>query len=168
MKPHFLNTGMKGQEKGWSKTSVAQVPRYRWLPWWTKKTIYELSLHEDPAKRFTFVTSDERFIQPPMQSLTDDGSVPALAQLLIPKDRFLIFYIHDPCCTYGGLFVSRDYGKTYHYETFTMAQCDALLIEGVKGDPYPGGSVQACAIWSAVVAATPCRDYGKGDAWLKN
>jgi hypothetical protein len=156
MKAGFYNSGQNGQLKGYD----AYVIRYEhnWIL--ADTAIYHFTL--TPIHPLFFIHPDGRWMQPNKMFETDQGSVPALVQLFIPKDRFIGFYFHDSGYASKGLWVSHDKGVTWKFEPFTRKQLDDLLHDMVLLDPEPAGECQANSIWTGVRIGG-WASYGKGD-----
>lgn len=87
---------------------IGDVPRYEFLNGtWLGRHFLTKSLYEYTADKFdplTFITPFELHIQPDKHFPHDMGSVPAFAQILFPKDRFLASYLfHDSGYDHKGL-----------------------------------------------------------------
>ena len=158
MQAGFLNSGFDGTPRGFDLREI-DIQR-TWLLW--EKMIYEFTLNV--RHPLTYVTEDGRFIQPDKHFQTDQGSLPPFIQPLIcAKDRAIGFYIHDSAYTEGGMYVSRDEGKTYKFEEMLRENVDALLFEMCKHDPRPLNIAQRYAIWCGVRIGGGIAGYNKGD-----
>lgn len=143
MTPHFQNT------TGFSLTYDAAHSS-----WWT--TVYEFAL--DPVAPLTFLDRNGDAWEPNRRYHTDQGSIPRFppfVRMLIPKDRFLGFYLHDSGYVFGGLW------KHGAFRVMTRKQVDDLLYDMIRADPKPGWRSTAWTIWSHV------RMYGGLAGWCK-
>jgi hypothetical protein len=157
MKAGFYNSGMNGQVQGFYVYPVAQADLF----WLWHKTIYQYD--ENSLSPMTFVHPDGRWIRPNKSFQTDQGSIPRVYRVIIDKDRFLIFYLHDSGYMEKGLWVSLDQGKTWTFQEMTRAEVDDLLLPGISFDPCPGNAATAYAVWSAVRIFGGMAGWGKGD-----
>ena len=121
--------------------------------WW--KSIYRFRLC--PYVPLTLVDADGNEWQPDRYFFTDMGSIPRfppILQGLVPKDRFLAFYLHDSAYCFGGLYCNGVFRK------LTRKQADDILFYGCRFDPIPGNLVVCSLIWQQV------RLWGAG-GWCK-
>ena len=124
--------------------------------WWT--TIYEYTARE---KALTFVNKHGTRYQPDRHFFTDQGSIPRFPpfiRMLIPKDRFLGFYLHDSAYMDKGLWID---GR---FTPMTRKQVDDLLYDMILADPIPGSKATAGLVWSHVRMYGWTAGWGKGDA----
>jgi len=112
-------------------------------------TLYEFSLSR--SKPLTFIWEDGSCWQPDRHEITDMGSLPRLAQLWIPKDRYLLSWMcHDSGYLKGGLYVSPRRGRPYEFVKMPRKQIDDFMFEGIRSE---GGTwLQLEAIYWAVRA----------------
>jgi len=112
------------------------------------KAIYEFTLDEDDP--LTFVDTDGTRIQPDRHlAETDMGSVPWLAQLAIPKDRFLLsFLFHDSAYKHHGLYFAVAGSDLFVFVPLSRKEVDDLLRQmcGAEGAWYQ----TRAAVYSAV------------------
>ena len=119
------------------------------------KAIYEFTLlYPDPL---TFIEYGGNQYQSDRHFFTDMGSIPRIAQLVIPKDRCLGFYLHDSGYMDCGLWINGV------FEKMTRKQVDDLLYDMCMNDPIPTWRITARTIWLAV-RAFGWMSWGKGDA----
>lgn len=114
------------------------------------KLIYEFTL--EPDSPLTYISADGTAYQPDRHFLTDMGSVPRTAQLLIPKDRFRGFYLHDSAYRHKGLWIKLPTEKHFYFVRMSRREADDLLYEMCLADPEPAWHATARAIWLAVRA----------------
>ena len=105
--------------------------------WW--KTIYTYTARQSAMSYY-----HDKYFAPAVVFTTDQGSVPRVGQLFIPKDRFLGFYIHDSIYLLGGAYINGV------FVIMTRKQADDLLFEMIMNDPLPGTPLTAWTVWSAV------------------
>jgi len=120
------------------------------------KTIYRFELCRRTP--LSFVDRHGARWQPNRSFYTDQGSVPRFPpflRLIVPKDRFLAFYIHDSGYVFGGLYVD---GK---FRNMTRKAVDDLLYDMILADPKPGNRAVAYAVWMQV------RLYGGWCGWKR-
>ena len=104
MQPCFFNTGIRDpaikrdDPTGYKCFVVRQADNGWFRP---LKAIYRLEVVL--ATPITYLASDLFFYQLDRTFEFDQGSVPARAQVTVPKDRFLGFPFHDCICGLGGL-----------------------------------------------------------------
>ena len=128
------DTGRKTQ--GW--------PSYR------RRTVYEYTA--DPCKPMTFQFSEHGFVQPDRHCDTDLGSVPEIAQAIIPKDLHNpSFLLHDSACVYFGLYFSSHLEGPYTFCQIPSARVHLLLGQCL----YAAGYVRRAA-----VVYRCCRRFG--------
>lgn len=167
MKPGWINSGMEiggiRQPKGFD---IRDYRREYFVLFgrrlWCTKTIYLFELNE--LHPLTFIHPDGRWIQPGRRFPTDQGSVPRLCQLIVIKDRFLGFYLHDFGYEHGYVWVSWDCGKTWVKQYLTRRGHDELLDVSVRYDPAPAGVMERAAVWAGVRSGGWCawNRYRKG------
>ena len=160
MKPGFYNTGQTIDGNDQPKGYNCHVTRYEKHFLFPATAIYSFELTD--THPLFFVHPDGRWIQPNRAFETDQGSVPALVQLFIPKDRYLGFYFHDSGYASKGLWVSHNGGKTWVFDPMTRRQVDELLKLMVPLDPVPGSKLEATNIWLGVRLGGWV-SFGKGD-----
>lgn len=147
-KPRFENV------KGFALTPDPKRSTWR-------KTIYEYQAN--PMTPLTYIDADEVEYRPDNHYFTDQGSVPRIAQLVIPKDRFLGFYFHDSGYIHGGLYVRFPRSPVFIFRHMFRRQVDDLLHDMVLADPCPGWKLTADAIWGTVRIGGAFCEYGAGD-----
>lgn len=127
-----------------------------------RKTVYEATL-DDAESALTYIDNYGGSWRPDRHFFTDMGSVPRLAQVLIPKDRFLeAFLIHDSAYIHGGLWRWSALVQGWRFSYMTRRQADELLYEMCLSS----GAWQstAWAIYLAVRVGGAFCKYGKGDS----
>ena len=141
----FINTGMVSTNVGYRCFINQQfyVGKFTAL-----KAIY--TVISDLLQPIIYEANSGRWYKLVLSLVTDWGSVPALCQTFIPKDRFLGFLFHDNGYTYHQFQVSDDQGKTWYTIAVTKDQVDNLLKEAVLNDPYPGSKIESNAVYEAV------------------
>lgn len=120
------------------------------------KAVYRFSLNR--VRPLTFVDGNAIRWQPNRSFSTDQGSVPRFppcVRCVVPKDRFLGFYLHDSGYMNGGLYADGE------FKPMSRKQVDDLLYEMILGDPIAGSRATAWLIWSHV------RMYGWAAGWKK-
>lgn len=119
--------------------------------WWSTKAIYECVLDVHHPLGYM----DEKGVRwqiGPRQE-TDMGSIPLVAQLVIPKDRGLLSYLHhDYACRYKGLFVLSEGVPVF--VKLTRAQTDRLLLDMLHAEGTP--DAQRYAVYAGVRAYAIC------------
>lgn len=160
LKPGFINTGMVvdgiDQCEGFDIYPHHQ-DTYMLI---FKKTIYEFQLNQKTP--LTFIHPDGRMFQPDRHFFTDQGSVPRVLQTIVPKDRFVGFYLHDSAYRFKGLYVSCNGGQSYRFEEMLRVEVDELLKVMIKYDPYPGNVVLQYGILAGVRVGG-WYGWGRGD-----
>lgn len=153
---HFVNP------QGYSLVKVRDVPYF----WVFSKAIYECRLKPGNAA-LTYTDDIGRSYRSDRHYYTDMGSVPKLAQVFVPKDRFLkSFLMHDSAYKNGGLWVYWAPLQIWRFEHMVRDQVDELLAEMCEAEGAPG--LEADAIWTVVRAGGAFSGYGKGDAEWRN
>ena len=127
--------------------------------WW--KAQYEFMLSR--THPLTYVDAHGNRWQPNRHYFTDMGSVPKVGQLLIPKDRFLGFYLHDSAYIEGGLWLKTLVAARFEFVRLPKSRVDEMLHDMCMADPVPCWESTADVVYRAVRMATPFVDYGKGD-----
>lgn len=128
-----------------------ELNKYILIGWFTKyltKAIYEFK--NDPMDPLTYHAPDGRCYRPKDKMETDMGSVPAILQPLVPKDRYIqSFLVHDSGYEDGGLFVSAiGQGDGFAFVILSRNGLDRLLQKGVGAEG--GVAFQRNAIYDAV------------------
>lgn len=148
LKPGFVNTGMivdqVHQREGFDLYPHHQDTYCLFF----KKMIYEFTLHDKWP--LMFIHPDGRIFQPDRHFLTDMGSVPRILQGVVPKDRFIGFYLHDSAYRFKGLWVSNNGGMSFRFEEMLRVEVDELLRIMIKYDPVPGNVVLQYGVLAGV------------------
>lgn len=123
------------------------------------KAIYEFTL--DTQAPLTFRMPDGVRIQPDRHlAETDMGSIPKVAQLFIPKDRFLLgFLFHDSGYKHHGLYFCQPREDRFEFRACSQWEIDHLLWRMIGADK--GNAAQRQSVYRAV------RTFG-GSAWRKH
>jgi hypothetical protein len=137
------------------------------------KAIYEYTaVKKHPL---TYVDKQGDLWRPDNHFFTDQGTVPKLPQILIPKDRFLGFYFHDSARKFGGLWkwnvMALDNAPTttrdlWVFQPLPIKQTDAMLYDMAMADPVTPWHITAAIVLAAVSINAKVRgskEYGKGD-----
>lgn len=115
-------------------------------PFWRKRVEYEFTL--DALTPLTFQVEERLFVQPDRHGLTDMGSIPELAQALVPKDCALrSFVFHDSACREHGLYFSSAVDRPFRLRCMTSVEVHDLLYDLVCVERGP---IRARVIWAAV------------------
>ena len=123
--------------------------KVRGFPPWRKRTRYKYRV--DPVQPITFQFADHGFVRPAPHGFTDLGSVPELAQLLVPKDLHNpSFIIHDSGCRNHGLYFSGTLHGVYTFAPMPSRRIHALLRECLVA---AGHKYRARIVWA--VGSTP-------------
>jgi hypothetical protein len=118
------------------------------FPPWRKRTLYEYQA--DAQHPLTVQFAEHGFVRPDRHGFTDMGSVPEVAQLVVPKDLHLAsFIIHDSGYREHGLYVSSTLDGLYTFAPLSRARVDRLLREMLRAAGYPH---RARLVWAAVWA----------------
>lgn len=176
----FENTGFLDAKtgelspKGFTLSPIRQAP-YLCPPgcesWWpVRTTIYDCALNRKTP--LTYVDANGDRWRPDWHYETDMGSVPRLSQLIIPKDRFLGFYLHDSGYAHGGLWSLklfrigppglRNFDTRWIFVGLSRRDVDDMLRAMILADPCPGCRGTADAVWAAVRLAG-WTAWNKGD-----
>lgn len=108
----------------------------RKIPGSKNPILYEFTL--DLVAPMTLVLDDGRSIRPDRHETTDMGSIPALAQLWVPKDSTLLtFVLHDSGYIKGGLYVATRTGERHVFMPMTRAEVDVLMVVGAEAEGAP-------------------------------
>jgi len=118
------------------------------FPPWRRRTLYEYTA--DTLTPATFQFSRLGFVRPDRHGFTDMGSVPELAQLIVPKDLHIIsFIIHDSGYREKGLYFSSTLNGVYTFALMRRDQVDKLLRWMLESAGY---WARGPLVWAAVKA----------------
>lgn len=104
------------------------------FPPWHRRTVYEYTA--DPRCPMTLHVAGE-YIRPDKHGETDMGSVPELAQIVVPKDLHLpSFILHDSACREHGLYYADTFHGKYEFRSVTSGEAARLLGIGLCAAGY--------------------------------
>lgn len=116
------------------------------FPPWRKRTLYEY--RADPDEPLTFQFCDHGFVRPDRHGVTDMGSVPEAAQLIVPKDLHLpSFILHDSACRENGLYFSASLDGHYVFCPMPSNRVHRLLGDTLRAAGY---TKRAGLVWAFV------------------
>jgi len=105
------------------------------FPPWRRRTLYEYTA--DPHTPLTLQLSERLFVRPDKHGFTDMGSVPELAQLVIPKDLHNpSFIVHDSACREHGLYFSSTLNGEYVFCEISSVRASEILGRGLYAAGY--------------------------------
>lgn len=112
-------------------------------------TTYRLALnHHHPL---IWVMNDGTQVMCADNVRTDFASVkPMVAQLWIPKDRFVMPFLHDAGYATGGYWVKFPGSRMWEWVEISWMDCNALLRAGCRNDPLPCGKAKPWVVWTGV------------------
>ncbi len=112
------------------------------------RTIY--NYQENPTSPLMFRDINGWDWRPSPKFTTDQGSVPAIINMFILKDRFLGFYLHDDAYRMHGLSVDRHDGYGWIFQKLSRIQIDDMLADMCRADPDKPWILICPAIWIGV------------------
>ena len=116
------------------------------FPPWRRRTLYEYTAGEHFP--MTLQLADTVFVRPDRHGFTDMGSVPEVAQLIVPKDLHNpSFILHDSAYREHGLYFSRTLRGDYSFEPVRRQFADAMLGRGLYAAGY---TIRARLVYRAV------------------